>query len=210
MPPAPTSAKTVDAEIALPLPPSGDFELTLTAAQISAIVERRYGAFFLSLSLPPDRLVRLRSLLIERQQVTIDAANAALLFGLNPVRDLPVIQRAIQEFQTAVDTKLREEFGDAAFTAYRDFDLTLRERNSVGDFAQRLAATAEPLRPEQEKELLLLLKNSPAEEISRNIDQAIFGGLNERAPITKETIASAARVLSPRQLEIFQTLQQPP
>jgi hypothetical protein len=201
-------APPTPAEIYLPPPPSGDFELVLTNEQIGAIVEKRYGGLLRTLGLPQERLDRFRALLIERQQVTVDTANAALLFGMNPVHDLPGIRLAIEQFQSSVDTTLRNEFGDPVFAAYRDFDRTIRERNSVGDFAQLLAAAREPLEPQQEKQMVQILKNSPGPDLPLNIEGVIYGGVNDRARIDEQAVAAAAAVLSPRQLELFRQLRQ--
>lgn len=195
-------------EIELPPPPSGDYELNLTAEQISAIVEKRYAGLFQALGLPPERLARLRSLLVERQQATVDAANAALLVGINPVRELLTIRHAIAQYQAEIDTSLRNELGESVFAAYRDFDRTLGERNSVGDFARLLAATSEPLRPEQEAQVMQILKNFPGWDSPVDFARAIYGGIDARARISEQAVAAATTVLSPRQLELFRQIQQ--
>lgn len=195
-------------EIVLPPPPSGDYELNLTAEQISVIVEKRYGEFFQSLGLPPEQLARLRSFLVERQQATVDAANAAVLSGVNPARELLTIRNAIGPVQDTIDTALRHELGEAVFTAYRDFDSTLCERNLVGDFSRLLVATGEPLPPEMEKQVIQLLKTFPGEDAPVDMDRAIFGGINTRARISEQAVAESAKVLSPLQLELLRLLQQ--
>lgn len=200
VPPAP-------AEVILPPPPSGDYDVTLTVEQIDAIVEARYGGLFRSVGLPSDRLARLRALLTDRQQTTIDAANSALLTGLDPIRDLLTIRHAIEQVQTPFDATLRTELGESVFAAYRDIDSTTRERNSVGDLARLLAATNEPLRPGQEKQVMQILKSSPGPDSPVDINRAIYGGINDRARISDPAVAAAATVLSPRQLEFFRQLQ---
>ncbi len=195
-------------EIALPLPPSGDYELELTAEQINAMVESKYGKLFQALGLPPEQSARLRSLLAERQQATVDAANAALLNGLNPITDLSIIRRAIEQAQSAIDTTLRGELGEPVFAVYRDFDRTLKERNSVGDFARLLAVTPEPLRQEQEIQMLQILRNSSDAALPADIGQAIFGDINTRAQISEQATAATAKILSPHQRDLFRQLQQ--
>lgn len=191
----------------LPPPPSGDYELTLSAERIAALVDAKYASLFPSLGLSPAQLSRLRALLLERQQTTIDAANAALLFGLNPVRDLPEIIRGLERFQSGIDARIRDEFGNATFSAYREFDATFRERNSVADLHRVLETDREQLRPEQEARLIHLMKNSPARSFSENLASAIYGGLNERAPISDQALAAAGDLLSPRQQERLRELQ---
>lgn len=195
-------------EASLPPPPSGDYDLTLTPSQIDAIVETRYQGLFQSLDLSSEQLARLHALLAERQQVTVDAANAALFFGLNPVRELSAIRDAVEQFQAGIDTTLRGEFGEAVFAAYREFDSTVRERNSAGDFARLLAAAREPLRSGQEKQVVQILKNFPGWDPPPDLDRVIYGGIKDRARISDQAVAAAATTLSPRQLELLRELQQ--
>lgn len=203
---SPDPALAARTEMDLPAPPSGDFELTLTHDEIRAIIEKKYGGFFMSLGLPQERLDRLRTLLIERQQVTIDAANAALLFGLNPVRDLPAIQRGIEQFQSPVDAVLRNEFGDATFAAYRDFSRTIRERNLLGHFAGMLTAAQQTLEPAQEAQLVQILKKFPGPDSPPNFESLVHSGLNDRAQVSSQAFEAANAVLSPRQLELLREL----
>ena len=205
--PSSGSASRAPVEIDLPEPPTGDYELNLTSAQIGAIVEARYGSFFQSLELPPEQLARLRALLGERQQATIDAANSALQTGLNPNRDLSVILGAVEEAQAAVDTTLRNELEETILAACRDFDRTLCERNAVDDFARLVAMTGEALPMEQQKQLVRILKNSPVRNSQEDMDLAIFGGMNTRARISDPAIAEAATILTPRQMELLRELQ---
>jgi hypothetical protein len=191
----------------LPPPPTGDYDLTLSPERIAAVVEARYGGLFPSLGLSAARLGRLRTLLGERQQLTIDAANAALLFGLNPIRDLPEILLGIERFQAGADSAIRDEFGEAIFAVYRDFESTLRERNSVADLRRLVEADQEPLRLEQEERLIRLLRESPARGSPLNLGSVIYGGLNERAPISAQALAAARAVLSPLQWERLRQLQ---
>jgi hypothetical protein len=172
--------------------------------EIEALVEARYGALFPTLNLPPESLARLRLLLFERQQVTIDAANAALVFGMNPVRELAAIQAGIERFQKAIDTTLREEFGEKVSATLRDHDRFLPERNTVEDFVQSAVNVGEPLDPDQQKQLMQILTRHSGPGAT-NLEAVIYGGLNQRAEISAAAITEAAVVLSPSQIELLRT-----
>ena len=205
-------ADTPAVEAPLPAAPSGDYEINLTDEQISALVERRYAALFQSLRLPPGDLARFRALLVERQQTIIDAANSAVLVGVNPVRDLATVRRVIATVQADADAVLRGEMGETVFAAWRDYDRTLPERNAVTDLARVLAAAREPLRPEQAEQVMQILQAAPGVDAPADIDHLIFGGAHPRVPISEQAVAAAGRVLSPLQLELlapFRELQQP-
>lgn len=194
-------------EFALPLSPSGDFDLSLTEEQIAALVEAQYGGVFPSLGLPPERLARLRVLLAERQQAAVDAANSALMVGINPIRELGTIRRAIEQAQAPIDAALRGELGDSVFAACREAAGSRRELNSVADLARLLAETGEPLEPEQAKQMLLILRSSPSWDQPMDIDRLIYGGINDRARISDHAAAAAGKVLSPPQMERLRQLQ---
>ena len=181
--------------------------MNLTAEQLSAIVQTRYGALFKALELPPEQLARLRSLLTERQQAAADAANAALINGLNPTRDLPTIHQVIEQAQATVDENIRNELGEPVYAACREVDRTLSERNSVGDFARVLAAAQDPLGPEQEMKILQILKMFPAATPPPDVERAIFDGIKTRANISDEAVTAAAKILSPHQLALLQELR---
>ena len=197
------------AEVELPAAPTGDYELNLSPEQLAGIVEKRYGPLLRTLPLPTDRLARFRSLLTERQQASVDAANAALLVGMNPVRETAAIRLAIDSVQEPVDATLRAEFGAAIFSAYREYDQTLGERNAVEELSRSLVVRGETLRPEQEKQLVQILKSGAPRSPGETIDRAIYGATDVRAPVTEKAVAAAARVLSPHQLAEFRKLQQP-
>ncbi|MGC4071012.1 MAG: hypothetical protein QM760_00520 [Nibricoccus sp.] len=200
------SASETKIDNALPPPPSGDYDLVLSSAQIAALIEARYGVLFQSLKLPPERVARLRTLLADRLQAAVDAANSSIFIGMDPIRDLSIIQHAIEEVQAPFDDTLRNELGESGFAAYREADRTLRERILMRDFAG-LLATREPLQPAQESQLMEILKKSPGAEPLTDLNRVIYGSVNERARISDQAAVAAAAVLSKSQLEAFQELQ---
>jgi len=202
-----TTASPATEEASLPPLPTGDYELNLTGEQIDVIVETHYGRLFQTLHLSPGRQARLRALLVERQQASVDAVNSALLTGLNPIRDLPTITRAIELTQAEADDRVRNELGLAVLAACREYDHTLPLRNSVDDFARQLAAVREPLLPEQENQLMHIMANLPDTEAAPDLGRAIFGGTSARAPIGTEAFRAAAKILSPRQLAVLRESQ---
>lgn len=191
----------------LPPAPSGDYELDLTPDQVGTLVDRRYGGLFTSLHLSLDRVAHLRALLVERQQASVDAANSALLTGLNPIRDLTTISRAIALAHTEVDSAIREELGSPILAAVSEHDRTLTAQNSVRDLAHLLADTREPLRPEQEKQMIKILAEGVMADSPSNIDRAIFGGIDARAAITDQAVTATAKVLTAQQQQGLRELQ---
>jgi hypothetical protein len=192
----------------LPAAPTGDYDLTVSPDEFAAIMERRYGNLLRNLGLAPERLARLFALLAERQLVGIDAANAAMLTGLDTTRDLPTILRAIQEAQAGVDAVIRDELGEAIFSACRDSDRVLREKKTVADLGRVLDELRCPLTPGQSEQMTRTLSASPVAEASPvDIGRAIFGEIHARAQISDAAITSAATILSPAQLNAFRQLQ---
>lgn len=192
----------------LPEPPSGDYDIALSDRELAVLVDRRFAQLFATWQLPAETIASLRTLLLERQRAAVDAANAAMLIGLNNQADAETIRHAIDEAEAPYDQAVQRAVGDSAFAVYRRYLRTAEERNAAGDLARLLASTPEPLRPEQEKQVVDLLMRSQPAPLAKDVSQALFGGVIARAPITDETLAAATRILSPRQLETFRTLQQ--
>jgi hypothetical protein len=191
----------------LPPAPTGDYEISVTDPELQAIVEARYGAFLRSLTLTPAATARLRDLLVERQQASIDVANAAMVAGLNSIRDLATIEQAITLAEHDVDVDLAREFGTPVLSALREFESTRAERNTVDDLARALASSAEPLRPVQQQRLVQILRNLPVIGAPADINGVIYGRYDRRAGVSPEAAAAAAAQLSPRQLSALRQLR---
>lgn len=190
----------------LPPAPNGDYEIAVSEREFESIVEARYGPLLRSLSLPPGATARLRELLTERQHAAIDVANEAMVAGLNPIRDLATITQAIALAESDVDADIEREYGATVRAACRDFEIARPERNTVNQLAGVLATTAEPLNPMQQQRLVQLLRNTSPSSAPVDINGAVFGGLSGRALINAQTIAAAAKELSPLQLDALRGL----
>jgi hypothetical protein len=191
----------------LPLAPSGDYEMAISDSELQAIVEARYGPMVQSLALSPAAGARLFELLIERQHAAIDVANAAMVAGLNPIRDLATIQQAIALAEADVDADIAREHGASVAAACRDFESARAERNTVEQLARAATDLGEPLTPVQQERLISALRDTTAPAPS-DINSAIFGRFNRRAQISAQALATAASELSPRQLEALRQLAQ--
>jgi hypothetical protein len=191
----------------LALAPSGDFEIAVSDAELEAIVEARYGPLVRALALPPPARARLVELLTERQHASIDVANAAMVAGLNPIRDLPLIQRAIALAEADVDADIAREHGAAVAAACRDFEATRAERNTVDQLARALADIGEPLTSAQQRRLVQVLAASEPSG-TPDINSAIFGHFNRPKPLGPRILAAAAGEISPRQLDFLRQMAQ--
>jgi len=197
---------TVAAESSgLPLAPTGDYEMAISDAELQAIVEARYGPLVRSLTLSPAASGRLLELLTERQQAAIDVANAAMVAGLNPVRDLATIRQAIALAEADVDADIAREHGASVVAACHEFEATRAERATVDQLAHTVAGAGEPLAPAQQQRLVAVLHRT-ATPAPVDINGAIFGRFNRRAPLNAQALAAAASELSPRQLEALRHL----
>jgi chorismate mutase len=204
--PAATAAVPVPFEnFGLPLAPSGDYEMAISDSELQAIVEARYGPMVRSLALAPAAGARLFELLTERQHAAIDVANAAMVAGLNPIRDLAVIQQAIALAEADVDADIAREHGASVVTACRDFESTRTERNTVDQLTRAATDLGDPLTAAQQQRLIVVLRNTAA-PAPDDINSAIFGRLNGRIPLGTKALAAAAPELSPRQLEALRQL----
>jgi hypothetical protein len=193
---------------ALPPIPTGDFEVAVTGPELQAIVDARYGPFLRSLPFSAADQSRLRELLVERQHAAIDVANAAMVAGLNPIRDLELIRRAIALAEQDVDTDLGRELGSSVLLALHEFEHARAAQNTIDDLTRALASSGDPLRPAQQQHLLRILQQAPAAGVAADINGAIYGRYNRRAEVSASAIAAATDELSPRQLEALRRLAQ--
>src|SRR5688572_6727511 len=184
-------ASTPPAPLALPAVPNGDFEITVTDSELQAIVDARYGPLLRSLAFSSDVKSRLREFLVERQHAAIDVANAAMVAGLNPIRDLELIRRAITLAEQDVDADLGRELGPTVVLALHEFERGRAEQNTIDDLTLALAGTGEPLRPAQQRRLRRILEQTAAAGVAPDINGAIYGRYDRRAEVSSRAIDAA-------------------
>jgi hypothetical protein len=199
-----------------------EVQAMITSEQ-KALLDYRYGALFRTLNLPPDQLEKLKTLLIDRQNVVQDVVAAARDQGIDPRQDRDAFNKMISDARNSVNDTIKSVIGDAGYNQLTTYDQTIPQRNLVSVLQQRLSYS-EPLTPSQADQLVQVLAANPAPSTSdgqrRFINGAEFVGRFAAGPsinavvgpgavtITPGAVNQAQGVLTPTQLAALQQLQQ--
>lgn len=193
-------------------------------------LDARYAGLFRMLQLSPERLDRLKQLLVDRQNAPMDvfaAASRQNLLGPNAGAEL---QQLVQAELAAIDESIHELLGPAGFAEYQAYERTQVERSLVDRLNDRLSYTDAPLTEQQAEALVDLLAaarstgaasagNSSPDNVGGARVGIAVGGANMvfsygpgmlnggGATITEDTINGARSVLNEQQLAALRELQ---
>lgn len=198
----------------------------LVALQQRNALDARYAALFKKLQLAPAELEKLKSLLMDKQNVPMDVMNAAIAAGLNPRDNSADYSNLMRTSQAEVEAAIQSALGEAGFADYRQFEQTQVQRALAGQLAQRLSYTDSPLTDAQTEALIrILAETAPANASGPATTVAVRQGINVGGPagttavatsfainsssaITDAAIQRAAGLLTPTQLQALTSLQQ--
>ncbi len=170
-------------------------------------LDDRYAELFAQLNLPPAQLLQLKDLLAEKQNVPRDVFSAARAEGLGR-ENRDEIRELINATQQEIDSEIRSTIGDQAFATLEYFEQTDTERRLVSSLADRLSYSATPLNAAQAEALVAILADSAAGSSDSGGRFAFGPGGNDRAAtVTDESLARAAGVLAPDQVEALRQIQ---
>lgn len=191
----------------------------LHALHERAALDARYGALFKALKLAPEKLEKLKALLVEREVVFADVLAAAAERGIDLHGDPAALRRAVAAAQGEVDRSIRDTLGETAYNDYEQYRQTLAQRAVVNQLEQKLSYSAEPLTAAQSAQLLQTLAAhpaAPAAPLAVAGDAVFVAGSSAGAgpapmmggpPIADAAVAQAQGFLSPAQLRALQELQ---
>lgn len=124
-------------------------------------VEASYAALFRNLGLDARQCERLTGLLLERQNLRGEVAEAARAQGIDPRQDPEGMRRLLATAREDLETAIRGVIGPAGFSALEGYDATLTQRGVVGELQQRLGAVGDPLSGAQSEQLVRILAKNP-------------------------------------------------
>lgn len=183
------------------------------------LLDNRFAEVFRDLSLTPQELERIRSLLIEKQNSALDV----LMLSRSDI-DLSVasaeVNMAAEMARAEVDAAIEITLGPERYSMFKRFEETLPQRATVEQLAQRLSYSDSPLRSEQAEALVDLMV-----EVGGTVKDAMPGvslvvnpetqqavpivhGMEKSSQITDELIVRAQAVLEPQQVLAFRQLRQ--
>jgi hypothetical protein len=131
------------------------------ASQQRSRLESSYLALFRNLGLNQEQSERLTGLLLERQNLRGEVAEAARSQGIDPRENPEGMRRLLAAAREELETSIKGVIGPAGFAALQSYDATLLQRGVVGDLQQRLGNTGAPLAATQAEQLVQILANNP-------------------------------------------------
>lgn len=131
------------------------------ASQQRSRLESSYLALFRNLGLNEEQSSRLTGLLLERQNLRGEVAEAARSQGIDPRENPEGMRRLLATAREDLETAIKGVIGPAGFAALQSYDATLLQRGVMNDLQQRLGNTGAPLAPAQAEQLVQILANNP-------------------------------------------------
>jgi hypothetical protein len=131
------------------------------ASQQRSRLEASYLALFRNLGLTPEQSEKLTGLLLERQNLRGEVAEAARSQGVDPGKNPEGMRRLLATAREELETAIKGVIGPAGFAALQTYDTTLLQRGVVNDLQQRLGNSGAPLAPAQAEQLVQILANNP-------------------------------------------------
>jgi hypothetical protein len=130
------------------------------AAQAKVKLDTFYGLLFQELDLPPDRLDRLKNLLVQRQTEVFDSGNAARDRGKTPQNDRDSFRAELQQGVQAADARIAALLGPDLYRQYVDYNSALPRWFTANQLADSLRSTPTPLTAPQARRLVEALADS--------------------------------------------------
>lgn len=131
------------------------------SAQQRSRLEASYLALFRNLGLTSGQSEKLTGLLLERQNLRGEVAEAARSQGIDPRENPEGIRRLLATAREELETAIKGVIGPAGFAALQTYDATLVQRGVVNELQQRLGNSGVPLAPTQAEQLVQILASNP-------------------------------------------------
>ncbi len=169
-------------------------------------VVREYSRAIAALSLPPDKAIQLKELLVESGMTSYDAEDAVSQSGLDP--NSAEARKAVSEATKDSDQAIKSLIGSDANEKLHALEGTgnFGSQNGIDDYAVDMADAGVSLSAEQSQALAQSLhdlsnpdKNPDASSPGyKDADPATW-----QSPLDQQFFASAATILTPAQLKIL-------
>jgi hypothetical protein len=154
-------------------------------------VEEKYADLFKRLRLAPGDLARLQTLLGDRQGAFADAMMAARSQGLTGREARELAGQVARTTQKEITESINDLLGPEQFKRLQNYERTAPQRETVGQLAERLSYTTEPLTVRQQERLVQTLASTDLRKASRTANSTARAA---GEPVTKTKAAPAAPI----------------
>ena len=119
-------------------------------------IEKEYADLFRQLNLPPEQSAAFKDLMIKKAMVGTDVGLAMMDDSLDPTKRGDLTNQ-IQAQTDAVDTEIKQLLGESNYQAYQNFEKTMTDRATVGEFNDQFVGSSAALTPEQQNQMVQAL-----------------------------------------------------
>jgi hypothetical protein len=153
------------------------------ASQQRRGLESSYLAFFRNLGLTTEQSEKLTGLLLERQNLRGEVAEAARSQGIDPGKNPEGMRRLLATAREDLETAIKGVIGPAGFAALQTYDASLPQRGVVNDLQQRLGNSGAPLAPTQAEQLVQILANNPVPKPAESSPRVAAAAVDAANPV---------------------------
>jgi len=135
--------------------------------QQKTMMDTMYGSLIKDMALSPDEAAKFKDLLLDKQMKAMEQGMAMFKSGGDDA-DKTEAAKNLADEQKRFDDQMKEFLGEGRFAQYQEYNESLAQRMALTQFQQQSAASDFPLRDDQTKQLLQVMK-----EESKNLKAAL-------------------------------------
>jgi hypothetical protein len=189
-------------------------------AQQKMMVTKMYGPMIRDLNLPPDQQQKLNDLLLDQQMQTLERSQEMFKDGK---MDLQKLGETAKGQEKENEMAIKDLLGAEKYAEFEDYKKTMAERMQLDQFKEQLQGTDSPLREDQSKQILAVIKeerdhtppvfDTSSPERMKDVGTLFQEGQMERQiewqeQLNRRVQERLASVLTPEQLKAYTGLQE--
>lgn len=186
-------------------------------------IEKEYADLFRQLNLPPEQSAAFKDLMIKKTMVGTDVGFSMMDDSIDPAKRGDITKQ-IQAQTDAVDTEIKQLLGESNYQAYQNFEKTMTDRATVGEFNDQFAGASTALTTEQQNQMVQALsevrsnfkwsagtspQNASLESSLEGAltDESIAASTAESEQFDQQCLARVQHILTPEQYAAYQKYQ---
>jgi hypothetical protein len=192
--------------------------------QQKTMMDMMYGSLIKEMALSPDETAKFKDLLLDKQMKAMEQGMAMLKGGGDDADKTEAI-KTLSEEQKSFDAQMKEFLGEGRFAQYQEYNESLGQRMVLNQFQQQSAASDFPLRDDQTKQLLQVMKEesknfkaalnptdaATSEQVRQfkmmSSDEEMNTFFDQQEQANQRVLERSRSILSPEQLNSFGTFQ---
>jgi hypothetical protein len=192
-------------------------------AVLGPMIARQYGDLFKQLNLTPDQATAFKDLIQKKMLAGTDAGFAMMDDSLDASQRADIAKQ-VKSQTDDVDNQIKQFLGDDNYQAFQSYEKTVPDRQSVGQFNDQFAGSANALTAAQQDQLAQAMSDARNNFTwTSGLNQRDSGAtgdmaalltedninkfVQEREQFDQQFLSRAQSILSPEQFTAFQDFQ---